>query len=61
MQLSADEFKRTCEAVLKQVDWDEVQGFVASNRRGNAYRNAIKSTLQAQLYKLFRGEELSGP
>lgn len=54
---SADELKRTCEAVLKQVDWEEVQEYVASNRHITAYRKQIKSILQSEVSKLFGEEE----
>ena len=54
---SADELKRTCEAVLCQVDWNEVQEYVASNRSAATYRKAVKSVLQAEVDRLFEVEE----
>ena len=57
IQFSADELKRTCDAVLRQVDWDEVQEYVASNRSAATYRRAIKSILQAEVDRLFEVEE----
>lgn len=56
---SADELRRTCEAVLQQVDWDDVQEYVASNRPAAAYRILVKELLQKQVSALFRDEERS--
>ena len=57
LNFSADELKRTCEAMLQQVNWDEVQEFVASNRSAGAYRKALKRILQAEVDKLFQAED----
>ncbi|MCJ1286130.1 hypothetical protein MMC26_005473 [Xylographa opegraphella] len=57
LDFSADELKRTCEAVLRQVDWDEVQEYVASNRTAITYRKALKSILQAEVDKIFKAED----
>ncbi|MCJ1474002.1 hypothetical protein MMC13_002658 [Lambiella insularis] len=54
---SADELKRTCEAVLRQVDWEEVREYVASNRNIVAYRKKIRSVLQSEVTRLFKAEE----
>ncbi|MCJ1385167.1 hypothetical protein MMC17_008288 [Xylographa soralifera] len=57
LDFSADELKRTCEAMLRQVDWDEVQQYVASNRSAATYKRALKSILQAEVDKLFEAED----
>ncbi|MCJ1392569.1 hypothetical protein MMC18_005439 [Xylographa bjoerkii] len=57
LDFSADELKRTCEAILRQVDWELVQEYVASNRSASAYRKAIKSILQTEVDKLFKVED----
>ncbi|MCJ1437009.1 hypothetical protein MMC27_006392 [Xylographa pallens] len=57
LDFSADELKRTCEAMLQQVDWDEVQEYVASNRSAATYRKALKSILQAEVDRLFKTED----
>ena len=57
VQFSADELKRACEAVLRQVDWDDVQEYVASNRSATTYRRAVKSAMQAEVDRLFELEE----
>ena len=57
LDFAADELKRTCEAMLRQVDWELVQEYVASNRTAAAYRKAMKSILQAEVDKLFRAED----
>lgn len=51
---SVDEMKRTCDAVLSQIDWNDVQEYVASNRSAASYRKAIKAVLQAEVTKLFQ-------
>ena len=56
---SADEMKRTCEAVLKQVNWNDVQEYVASNRSAASYRKAMKAVLQAEVNRLFQEEDRS--
>jgi len=56
---SADEMKRTCEAVLSQVDWNEVQEYVASNRSAASYRKAMKAVLQAEVDRIFEEEDKS--
>ncbi|MCJ1247531.1 hypothetical protein MMC30_004745 [Trapelia coarctata] len=56
---SADEMKRTCEAVLSQIDWNDVQEYVASNRSTASYKKAMKSVLQAEVSKLFQEEDNS--
>ncbi|MCJ1372218.1 hypothetical protein MMC20_003440 [Loxospora ochrophaea] len=55
--LSADELKRTSEAVLSQIDWEEVGEYVASNRRLAVYKKAIKDILQEKVTELFEWEE----
>ena len=42
--------------MLSQVDWDEVEGNVASNRRGSTLRKAIKDILQERVDELFEDE-----
>ena len=53
---SADEMKRTCEAVLSQIDWSEVQQYVASNRSIASYKKVMKAVLQAEVSKRFEEE-----
>ncbi|MCJ1401989.1 hypothetical protein MMC11_005208 [Xylographa trunciseda] len=57
LDFSADELKRTCEAVLRQVDWEQVQEYAASNRSAVAYKKAIKSILQAEVDRLIKVED----
>ncbi|MCJ1321092.1 hypothetical protein MMC15_006436 [Xylographa vitiligo] len=57
LDFSADELRRTCEAMLRQVDWDEVQEYVASNRSAATYRRALKNILQAEVDKLVEAEK----
>jgi hypothetical protein len=56
---SADEMKRTCEGMLNQVNWNEVQEYVASNRSAASYRKAMKAVLQAEVDRLFEEEDNS--
>jgi hypothetical protein len=55
-KISALELKRASESILSQVDWDEVEENVASNRRGSTFRKAIKSILQERVDELFEDE-----
>ncbi|MCJ1253874.1 hypothetical protein MMC24_001688 [Lignoscripta atroalba] len=59
-KLSADELKRASEAVLRQIDWEEVEEYVASNRGANVYRRAIKRVLQDEVDELFEAENSLG-
>lgn len=51
--VSAIELKRAAEAVLKQVDWQEVAQYVAANRRAGTYREVVKVLLQKEVDMLF--------
>ncbi len=55
-KISALELKRASESILSQVDWDEVQESVASNRCGSTFRKAIKAILQERVDELFEEE-----
>ena len=56
LHFSGDELRRICEAMLLQIDWDEAQEYVASNRTAATYRKALKSILQAEVDKLYTAE-----
>ena len=56
VKYSADELKRVSEAVLRQVDWEEVGEYVASNRGARVYRKIIKKVLQDRIDELFEEE-----
>jgi hypothetical protein len=51
---SGSEWKRLCEAVMKQVDWFKVQESVASNRPASVYKHAIKKVLQDKVDEVYR-------
>ncbi|KAI9832801.1 MAG: hypothetical protein M1819_004021 [Sarea resinae] len=55
--VSAAELKRVAECVLRQVDWDNVAGYVASNRRGGVYKQALKAVLEGRIEELLLLEE----
>lgn len=50
--LSASEMRRMSEAIIEQVDWDEVADYVASNRGAQIYKTAFKGTMQAKVDEL---------
>ena len=58
--VSAIELKRAAEAVLKQVDWQEVAQYVAANRRAGAYKEVIKALLQKEVDMLFDEQRREG-
>ena len=60
-KISAIELKRASESILRQVDWDEVEDYVASNRRGSTFRKAIKDVLQDRVDELHETESSSSP
>ena len=46
--------------MLRQIDWEEVEEYVASNRGANVYRRAIKRVLQDEVDELFEAENSLG-
>lgn len=54
--VSAIELKHAAESILRQVDWDEVAAYVASNRRGRVYKTVVKGMLQERVDGLFEKE-----
>ena len=58
--VSAIELKRAAEAILKQVDWQEITHYVAANRRAGAYREVVKGLLQKEVDALFDKETRAG-
>lgn len=55
--LAADELKRVWESVLSQVNWTQVEEYVASNRRGSTFHAAVDLVMKAKIDDLFRAEE----
>ena len=58
--MSAIELKRTAEAILKQVDWQEIAQYVAANRKAGAYREVVKALLQKEVDALFDKDRREG-
>lgn len=54
--VAAIELKRASEAILRQIDWQEVTEYVACNRRALIYKNAVKGVLQNAVDGLFEEE-----
>lgn len=50
------ELKRASEAMLLQIDWLDVAAYVACNRKGVVYKNAVKDVLQRAVDGLFEEE-----
>lgn len=54
--ISAEEMARLSEAVLQQVDWDEVREYCASNRRKALLRKVVKRALQDKVDEIWKSE-----
>ncbi|KAI9808483.1 MAG: hypothetical protein M1827_007236 [Pycnora praestabilis] len=57
VSISSQELRRVSESVLGQIDWEEVAGYVASNRKGSRYRRLMEEIL---LDKLTEFEDMEG-